>query len=306
MAPDVPKIRESLAQFEVDYRRESLKQWEQFLASFLQPERFMRPRGADREVLLKALGPDSPYGRIIAAASDNLGSLLTNTPRDNVPLWVDTLRRYAALKAKVAEGQKETRGKVEDAKTKQGETEAREELGYVSGYSEALEQLRRGELSTPEKGFRSAQKAFEEGEPTEKATHPVHRAVWNLQRLKGAFGSRQEEDRIVWALLLRPLQLASRVMVDEAGLYLQQQWDGLWLELTELSPGQKVGKVMGFANGPAASFLERRGDRYVARRLLGENVPFTASFLEYLSRSRLISPDNPGRLDPPRQIVAVQ
>jgi type VI secretion system protein ImpL len=305
MAPEVKEVKESLTQFEADYRGESLRQWGQFLTGFLQFERVGRGRAAGRDLAARVLGAESPYGRVVEAAAENLAPLLaTEAPDGTIPPWADTLRRYGALRARVAgekpDPQKPAATSAAGAKPGEGEREA---LGYLAGYQQALEQLR-GELTTPEKAFRSAQKAMEEGEGAEKGTHPVHRAVWNLQRLRGSLGSRLEEDRLVWGLLLRPVEMASRVMMDEAGGYLQQQWDGLWLELTELTPGQKVGKVMGFVNGPAAVFLERRGDRFTPRKLMGEHTAFTGPFLEYLSRSRGISPDDPGRLDPPRQIVA--
>ena len=63
----------------------------------------------------------------------------------------------------------------------------------------------------------------------------------------------------------------------------------LWLEIAELSTGQKGGRVMSFVNGPASVFIERRGDRYVPKRLLNDNVAFTPGFLDFLSRTRLIA-----------------
>jgi type VI secretion system protein ImpL len=301
LAPEVPEVKLSLAQFEEDYRTESVRQWGQFLASFLQTERTFRRRGIDRDLAARLLGPDSPYARVVDVAAENTAPVAGTGGRDGAPpAWVETLRRYASLKARVLEAQKGAKGKSDSGKSSGDEREA---AGYLTGYLGALADVP-GELATPEKGFRSAQKALEEGEPTEKATQPVLRAVWNLERLRGAFGSRQEDDRIVWALLLRPPQIGARTILDEAGLYLQQQWDGLWPELTELSQGQRVGRVMGFANGPAAVFLERSGDRYVPRKLLGEPAPFSVSFLDYLSRARWMAPESAARLDPPRQIVA--
>jgi type VI secretion system protein ImpL len=300
MAPEAQDVRVSLAQFEIDYRTESLRQWNQFLSSFLQTDRGLRRRGADRDLAGRLMGPDSPYARVIDVAADNLSPVTGAGGREaGLPAWVATLQRYASLKARLLELQKGSPAKPDLGKVSADDREA---ARYLASYLSALAEVP-GELATSEKGFRSAQKALDEGEAGEKATQPLLRAAGSLDRLRGAFGSRQEDDRIVWALLRLPVEIGARAILAEAALYLQQQWDGLWPELTELSPGQRAGKVMGFANGPAAAFIERSGGRYAARRLLGEPAPISEPFLDYLSRVRVVAPDGPTRLDPPRQIV---
>ena len=105
--------------------------------------------------------------------------------------------------------------------------------------------------------------------------------------LRDTIGSPQQEDRIFWILLARPLALAWRAMLDESGKYLQQQWEGLLLEVKDLDPGPKGAKIIAFVNGSAAAFLSRQGERWVPRRLLDQNLPFTDLFVQYLSRLRL-------------------
>ena len=300
IAPESRDLKDAIARFESDYRNEGLRQWAQFLATFPRGERLWG-RGAGREFAVKALGADSPYERVIEVAAANVGAFAARPGAGgDLPSWAETLQRYAAVKAHAAEAQKL---KPEEARTKYRDDE-REAFGYLARYVEAVDQVR-GELGSVEKGARSAQKAFEEGQITDRSTHPLLKAVWNLQGLRGVIGARQGEDSMVWALLSRPAQLGWRVMVEDAGVQLQQQWEVLWLEITELSPGQKGGRVMSFVNGPASVFIERRGDRYVPKRLLNENVAFTTGFLDFLSRTRLVAPDTAGgKLDVPRQIVA--
>lgn len=290
-------VKEAVNRFAADYRSETLRQWERFLVEFPQGEKYGRGRAASRDLALRVLGPDSPYTKVIDAASANLSPLIGNAPKDaDVPAWAATLQRYAALKSKTQ------KAAGADAKGKAAEQE-RDALPYLSSYADSLQQLR-SEISTPEKSFASAKRVFEEGEPTDRAGHPLLKASWNLQSLRKTIGSPTEEDRVFWLLLNRPIGLAWRVMLDEAGGYLQQQWEALWLELADLSPGQKGGKILGFVNGPAAAFLERRGERYAPRKLLNENIVFMDSFLGYLSRLQLLSPDAPVKMDPPRRIIA--
>ncbi|HEY3067052.1 MAG TPA: type VI secretion protein IcmF/TssM N-terminal domain-containing protein [Methylomirabilota bacterium] len=292
-------LKDAVDRFESGYRSEGLRQWVQFLITFPRGERSWS-RGAGREFAIKALGADSPYERVIDVAAANVGAFAARSGAAvDLPSWAETLQRYAAVKARAAEAQKL---KPEEARTKYRDDE-REALGYLGRYVEAVDQVR-GELGSVEKGARSAQKAFEEGQVTDRSAHPLLKANWNLQGLRGVIGARQGEDQMVWTLLARPLQLGWRVMVDDAGVQIQQQWEVLWLDIAELGPNQKASRVVGFVNGPAAVFIERRGERYAARRLLNENVAFTTGFLDFLSRTRLVAPDPAGKFDPPRQIVA--
>jgi type VI secretion system protein ImpL len=300
VASEPKEAKESLARFEADYRREGLKQWGQFLAVFPQAEKWMGGRRAGRDLATRVLGPDSPYRRAIEAAASNVQPFApAGAGAGDLPAWAQTLKRYAALKAKAAEAQKLT---PEEQKTK-FKDEERQAFRYLGGYAESVDQLR-GEVSTPEKGLKSAQRAFEEGaQPAEKSAHPLQRALWNGTSLETAIGSAPGEDRVFWVLVFRPVELTWRVILDQAGLHLQQQWETLWLELTDLTPAQKLGKVLNFVNGPPATFLERRGERYMARTLFGESVAFTPAFLDYLARARQLLKDDPPKLDPPREIV---
>jgi len=160
------------------------------------------------------------------------------------------------------------------------------------------------ELSTPERAFRAAQKALEEGEPSETPTFALQRAMVNRRRLERSIGAGQGKDQIFWALVGRPSDVGWRVILDQAGTYVQNQWEAMRPALLESSPGTKQSRVTEFVNnGPAAPFLERRRDSYSMRTLLDENLSFTRPFLDYLARLRL-SPEDFGRVEPPRQIVA--
>jgi hypothetical protein len=56
-------------------------------------------------------------------------------------------------------------------------------------------------------------------------------------------------------------------------------------------------------NGQVAPFLERRRDAYSVKMLLNDNITFSRSFLDYLSRVQSVSSDDVGKLDLPRQII---
>jgi type VI secretion system protein ImpL len=298
VAADQPDVHESVKKFEANYRDRALHQWGEFLSEFAQPEKVPFPRQMGRELVSILSTAESPYHRVIEAANANLSVILGDAWKaDDLPRWAMTLKQYAGLKTKVSAAQKASKL---DLKGADGNEEA---SIYLATYFEAMGQLR-GELTTSEKGFKSAQKAFEEGEPGAKSSHPILRATWALEMLRSSIGSPQETDRLFWLLLSRPISLAWRGMLDEAGKYLQQQWEGVLLEVRDLEPGPKGSKIIAFVNQSAGAFLTRQGGRWFSRRLLDQSVPFTEGFVRYLSRLRVdaMNPTAPGS-EPPFSIV---
>jgi type VI secretion system protein ImpL len=302
MAPDQREVAESIARFEADYRAEVFRQWGQFLASFPQGERLAAGgRRPGRELAVWLLGPDSAYRRVIDTAAINLAPFMGGPQKEDIPAWALTLQRYADLKAKAAEGQKGGKPGGEDRKAKAGGPD-QEAMGYLTGYWDALEQLR-AELSTPERAFRAAKKALDEGESSETSAFAFQKAGWNLERLKGSIGAPQRDDQFLWALVDRPYRAAWRAILDQAGVYLQQQWETVRPGLLDPqgSPTSKARDLMGFVNGPAAPFLEPGS--YTPKTLLqGERLSFTGGFLGYLARARRPS-DEFGRIEPPLRII---
>lgn len=276
-------VEESVKRFEVAYKDQAMRHWGEFLTVFPQAEKSVTQRGMSREIALNIGSAASPYNRIIETAQANLSSLLgSRWESGDLPPWAATLKKYVALKVKAAEAQKS--GK--QAASENGPGKEADAVKYLTMYLNALGQLR-AELSTTEKSFSSSKKAFEEGEASGNATHPVLKASWALAMLRDTIGSPQGEDRLVWVLLARPVDLSWKAMLEESGKYLQQQWEGLLLEVKDLDPGPKGGKIIAFVNGSAAVFLSRQGGHWVPRRILDQGVPFTDAFVQYLSRLRL-------------------
>jgi hypothetical protein len=272
----------SVEKFETTYREEALREWGAFLDAFLRAEQTVFQRRVGVEFAASVAQPESPYNRVIDVIGNNLSTILGDEWRKNdLPPWLITLRSYLALKGQVQRGQKSGAPSTKE-KTDGVDSEP---AAYLNAYLEALAQLRT-EFSTTKRAFESADRAFQEGEPSSKSIHPILKASWAHSALKDKLGVPREEDRQFWILLERPISLAWRAMLEESGKYLQQQWEGLLSEVKELDSGAKGGKAIAFANGSGAAFLSREGARWVARKRLNQSVPFTESFLQYLARVR--------------------
>jgi type VI secretion system protein ImpL len=288
----------ALNTFETDYRRNGQRQWQAFLEAFPQGERLAAGRRADRDFAGWMVKPDSPYRRLLDAVVTNVTPLAPESQVD-APSWVRTVTRYAALRAKLAKLSPE-----EQKALKQREREA---AANLTSYQEASEQLR-AEMTPPERAYRSTLKVFDEGEPSARSTHPIQKALWAVRNLRGALpGSDAGDDGQFWLLFTRPIELTWRAILDQAGVHLQQQWEAVWPELAEqnTAPAQRAGRVIGFVNDKLAAVLDLKGNRYVARQMFGEGIPFRADFLDYLASARQFQPTGTAQLLPPRQIVSI-
>jgi type VI secretion system protein ImpL len=283
----------ALQKFHENYRSRALSQWENFLSKLPEAENSLSTAALTREFGAKILAPEaSPYYRAIDLANANLSITLDGAWKaNNVPSWAMQVRQYVALKSKIQQGGKQPSQESDQIPDERA-------VKYVTMYLEAVGELR-SDLSAPDKCFKSAQKAFQEGEVSSKASQPLLKATWALGALKDVIGARQGDDAIFWTLLERPLVLAWRAMLAETGRQLQEQWYRLRLGVKNQQDSGIVGeRIYGFAtDGPAAPFLQQ-GGRWAPRLLLKERVQFTDAFLQYLSRLRVDAITNPAGLPP--------
>jgi hypothetical protein len=279
-APEaVPDIQPLLAAFVEEYRSQFFDQWRRFLTDFPRGElAWVDTHTHRRQLAARLLEVSAPYDRILNVAVENMQPLLpppaaalppqTATQAAEPFAWARVLQHYA---------------------------ESASRKTYLDALREAGKQLA-GE-SAGEASFQLARAGLQEGKPTEKATHPLLKAWWAVDQF------REQQDTggaaaaaVLWPLLQRPLLFVWRVLLEETGIYLQERWNELLLEVKDLSIGQKHevlygkgGKLAAFVsgNGPAASFLERRGEEYIRKRLADTEVAFTDPFLLYLKRARV-------------------
>ena len=118
MAPDASDVSGSVKRFELNYRTQALRQWRDFLAEFPQLEKSAAQKDM-RELALNVAGADSPYQRAIDSAHGHLSVVLGDAWQgSDLPGWAATLKKYVALKAKLAQAQKS--GKPDSQEKKPG------------------------------------------------------------------------------------------------------------------------------------------------------------------------------------------
>ncbi|HEX9453743.1 MAG TPA: type VI secretion protein IcmF/TssM N-terminal domain-containing protein [Candidatus Binatia bacterium] len=280
-----PEFAAALKRFTDDYRSAALKEWDKFLTKIPEGETVLVAKGIAREQGARMLSSDSPFYRAIDVANANLSVIEGDVWQEgNLQPWAAMLKRYGAMKAKLQAGGESGKPAAAE-KNSQKDDPA---LKYVTMYLDAVSEFR-ADLSTPDKAFKSAQKAFQEGDVSSKATHPLLKASWALGVMRDSVGARQGGDEEFWILLERPLALAWRSMLVEAGNQLQEQWYKLRLGVSkqlEQDPAGVAEKVYGFAlEGPAAPFLVQ-GGRWESRKIFKQGIEFNDAFLRYLSQLR--------------------
>jgi type VI secretion system protein ImpL len=297
-----------VARFKERYKEKALDQWRTFLADFSEVERGPRTSRTSRDLASMILSSDSPYQRILDHANSNL-SVVVGSAWDgkDLPPWAVLVKRYAELKSKVMDRKKTGKQKGEE-KNASKEDEA---VSLLERYLDALEQVKIEVNSTPVKSFTAAQKVIEEGEASSKSEYSILKARWALKELRTKMSSMQEEGNTFWLLLERPLDLAWTAMLDQAAVHLQEEWKPLTRKLSDSTPGQKAGEIMSFANRYANAFLDMRGGVYSRRKFMGQELPFTNGFINYLNYLSRLSPTQLSSLaqnpvpfiEPPEQIV---
>jgi hypothetical protein len=271
---DRAKYEYDVREFEAKYKRATIQQWGEFLARFVEEE----PRtllGA-RRLALTLIDTKSPYQTVLDSANVNLTGILGRSAGEQeLPGWVNLLKAYGELKENLAKPPKE--GKAED------KSRDNEPLVYLTVYLQALKQLP-PKLSTPQDSFAAAQDAFREGDAAGKPTQPILQAYWAVKMLKSTERFKYR-DPVFWMFLERPIDIAWKSILDEAGTHLQQQWRQVYLATSgdEVTPSLKAAKVIEFVNAQGVGFLKPQRSGYQVNTIQGQGVRFTPQFMALIS-----------------------
>jgi type VI secretion system protein ImpL len=314
----VPDMTPILREFQEEYRTQYFKQWRGFLVDFPRGEALSRePR---RRLAVKFSDANSPYNYILTVAFEQLKPLLPVTMilesavadvaegKSEQPVsWLEKAKRsISQLWEKVGQGR--VREDVKDVVTASTveptlPSWVRVLHDYLRSESrkaslDALKQIQ-GLLAGAipiEKSFQLVQAAFQEGQPTEKSAHPVLKAWWILNQFREKEGMSEDDIKVVWPLLERPLLFVWKVALESGGEFLQKSWadnviaptKGLSeLEQLQLLYGPQ-GKVRTFADQFMKPFLVNNESD--VGQVLGVKLPLSPAILKALSAEKQLNP----------------
>lgn len=226
----VPDVNSQLRQFRQQHITDCLAQWQRFLTDF--PQGADRWKGSDKRLVLarRVLGDESPYQRVIADAWMNVSAWLTaESGGASLPPWTSQLQAYVGNEQKQA---------------------------YMEALKEIHERLEKPPLT--EASFTLVSDAFAEGKPPDEATNPTQRALRLATQLSGGGASASpSEANVLLPLLQDPIRHVWTLVLEQAGLYVQQAWtDKVQTPLAGLPPAERLAALHG-PGGKAGIFTEQ-------------------------------------------------
>jgi type VI secretion system protein ImpL len=314
----VPDMTPILREFQEEYRAQYLKQWRGFLVDFPRGEALSRePR---RRLAVKFSDENSPYNRILNVAFEQLKPLLPAAMilegafaevaegKSEQPVsWLEKAKQtISQLWEKGSKGR--VMGDVKDAVTAPVveptlPSWVRVLHDYLrsesrKAYLDTLKQMRESlaETMPTAKSLQLMQAAFQEGKPTEKSPHPVLRAWGILNQFREKEGISEEDLKVVWPLLERPVLFMWKVMLEGVGEFLQKSWaDNVITPTKGLSGLDQLqalfgpqGKVRAFADQSVKPFLVNNESDF--GQVLGEKLPLSPALLKALYDEKQLKP----------------
>lgn len=314
----LPDMRAVLQEFTVNYQRQYLEAWRRFLQEFPQGESpWWRSREQQRLLALRVVDEHSPYQRVIDFALEQLRPLLPGMPATG-PIPVQTSEEGIwARMAQVLPRLKRTVMDVWPRRAEQAiETSAPVGLApevpdwvavlqrYATSdsrkaYLQTLKEIRQqiGDDIPKEQFFQLAYVGFKEGRPSEKSTQPVLKAWWTLKQFQDKEDVKDAAlETSVWPIIERPVLIVWKVILDQAGEFLQQAWrENISVPAKGLSKIEQAtflhgpqGKVREFVAQFVSPFLVDHDTR--PGQVLGEELPIPAQVLDALRETKQLGP----------------
>lgn len=298
--PEPATLENRKAEFMAWYRGSCYAAWQRFAIQF--------PRGEGRlngarewQAMAETMTTDGgPYAVFLARVVAELAPFGMG---DGVPLWLQQLFRYQALK---------TAGPVAGAAAKAAETGSRlaEKVGSLVGKRveggaavEAQGVATRGiqeylaslaaiapAAKSRNQAYQMALQVYSEDPAVSKS--PFHVASDAVQRITAALGGTSGDDTFA-KLLSGPLTFYWTFVLRETACSLQSQWEEKVLQEVQGSSDPQMiqyllgpdGPVWKFVKGPAGPFLGwTPGRGYYARSAMGGSIAFEPSFTAFLAK----------------------
>jgi type VI secretion system protein ImpL len=314
----LPDMKPVLQEFRGGYQRQYFEAWRRFLEEFPQGELpWWRSREQRRLLALRVLDENSPYQQVIDVALEHLKPLLPAMPGAGLPPTQTAEEGLRHRLARVFTHIKQTVMDVWPGRPgREVETSVSAGLAadvpvwvavlqrYATSdsrkvYLTLLKEIRQqiGDDVPKEQFFQLAYAGFKEGRPSEKSAQPVLKALWTINRFQEKEGVQDAAlEKSVWPVIERPALIAWKVILEQAGEFLQRAWtENISIPAKGLSKVEQAtflhgpqGKVREFTAQFVSPFLVDHDTR--PGRVLGEELPIPAHILEALRETKQLGP----------------
>lgn len=298
--------------FQEYYRREYLREWEQFAARFDQGIELLNGRDDWRQAVNSMATPRNPHFHLLEVMYEHLGYFA----REDLPDWARMVRFYDEMRSFAPDrdqdhsarnrvftklglklikktgplGKSLAKSGKRGLKTKKKLDRADARSG-TSPDERALRLEEAGEILSAYRGllgdiafnsdirsvsYDAASSLFRDPDNPGKGEGPkaqAHQKMRELQRLAGVITQYNEP---FWEVFMGPLDVVSEFYVRESACYLQQEWRNEFLVALEGVPEKRLPEYIFGEGGELWRFLDNTVAPFVERRPAAGYVPTKA------------------------------
>jgi len=294
-------------EFQGFYRKAYVNAWYEFGTGFPEGAQRLQSREERQQAAARMGADEGPYFSLLDRMTTELEPLLEEK---DLPSWVDLVYEFRTTRIKAAQEAAFTEkgalvkatkkgkalitklekkmSKLDTGKTLESELMAAKAFGEYRG---ALSEITPASASRAV-AFQMAAQVYKEDPATSKS--PFFVAQSGIDKLKTYMVSGKSGQKMFWALVAGPLDYLWYFVCMETACHLQDLWEKDVLVELQGIPDQKSvnqlllgeeGYATKFIKGPAAPFAGRSLEKgYYAKKVLGERIPFEASFLSFLTK----------------------
>ncbi len=294
-------------EFQGWYRKAYVAAWHAFGTGFSLGSERLKSREERQQVAARMGTDQGPYLGLLDKMTTELEPVLKG---QDLPSWVELVYAFEVTKTKAAHEAairekgalvKATRkgqalmtklgkklSRLDKQKALESELMAARAFGKYHG---ALAEVTPSAASRAT-AYQVAAQVYKEDPATSKTS--FFAAQKALNKLKTYLGGGKSGQEMFWGLVSGPLDFLWYFVRSETACHLQGIWEKeVLVELEGISDQQSVNQILlgqeglatEFVKGPAEAFLSRSLKKgYYAKKVLGERIPFSSSFLSFLTK----------------------
>ena len=295
-------------EFKTWYRDAYFRAWYNFGLVFPNGVERLKKRQEWQQMAAKMVIDQNPYFAVLNRMAIELKPLVID---QDVPPWIEDIYEFQSTKARAASMEIGEKGALAMAANK-GKTmiaKLEKKIGKVGGkktlesqllaaktfreYQSALAEVMPASTSKTV-AYNMAAQVYNEEPATSKSPFFVARTACDKLFVSMSGSKSTDDDKIFRKLMMGPFDYLLNFVCSETACYLQDVWEkevlveiqGVFDQktLNQILLGQE-GYAVKFVNGPAAPFVSRSPQKgYYAKTALDRRIPFTPSFLSFLTK----------------------
>jgi type VI secretion system protein ImpL len=171
---------------------------------------------------------------------------------------------------------------------------ARDDMTLVEQYLNGLREASVEVMRSMNSSFDMTDQYFSNSKTTENSTAMLSRIEQDFQAFKTNSRFKSTDDAVIWNVLEGSIDTIRQYAFEQASCKLQQDWEKsvMWKTQLAVNPQEasaqlfgNQGSVWGFVDGPAKSFVTRKGGFISPVEVSGKQFPFAPGFVAFLNQA---------------------